>query len=232
MKKVKFLFLIYTLIFCSFSETQGKVISFTVTASFADATLSISDSTFKINDSNDLQIDVLKFYISNIQFLNKGKVVLGEKNSAYLIDFSLKVPIQFIVNNESNIEYDELKFNLGIDSAMNVAGALGGDLDPTKGMYWTWQSGYINFKLEGKSKLCKTRNNEFQFHLGGYQHPNNCIQNLSFPILNSSTINLDLDLKKIFSQINFENLNHLMSPSPEAVSVSKMIAQSFKIIEK
>jgi hypothetical protein len=37
------------------------------------------------------------------------------------------------------LKYDQIQFQLGIDSLTNVSGAMGGDLDPTKGMYWTWQ---------------------------------------------------------------------------------------------
>ena len=70
-------------------------------------------------------------------------------------------------------EFDAIQFNLGIDSLTNVSGALGGDLDPTKGMYWTWQNGYVNFKLQGTSDLCNNPKNEFEFHLGGYLKPFN-----------------------------------------------------------
>ena len=48
---------------------------------------------------------------------------------------------------------------------------MGGDLDPTKGMYWAWQSGYINFKMEGSCSQCLATKNNFEFHLGGYQQP-------------------------------------------------------------
>jgi hypothetical protein len=108
---------------------------------------------------------------------------------------------------------------------------MGGDLDPTKGMYWTWQSGYINFKLEGTSPLCTTRNNEFQFHLGGYQKPNYCLQTLSFPIINSCKIDLELDVQKILEHVDLPRTNHIMSPSAEAVLISKIVANAFTLTE-
>ena len=73
------------------------------------------------------------------------------------------LPSSLALQIPSNIPFSKLKFQLGIDSLTNVSGAMGGDLDPTKGMYWTWQSGYINMKIEGKSNSCKTRKNQFQF---------------------------------------------------------------------
>lgn len=118
---------------------------------------------------------------------------------------------------------------MGIDSLTNVSGALGGDLDPTKGMYWTWQSGYINFKLEGKSQYCNTRNNEFQFHLGGYLQPFYCLQSLKMKVNNSQEINIVLDVKKIIDAIDLKSLNHVMSPGKDAMTLSIIAANSFTI---
>jgi len=211
----------------NFSQTNAIQIS--VTPTFGNLILHLADSLFTAKDSTQLQVDILKFYISKIQLLKSGKVVLEEENSFHLIDASKLKSSQISIDNKQNIPFDELKFDLGIDSTTNVSGAMGGDLDPTKGMYWTWQSGYINFKLEGKSKLCKTRNSEFIFHLGGYQPPNYCLQALRFQVPNSSVINLSLDVNTILQQIDLAKTNHIMSPSEEAVLLSKIVANSFTI---
>lgn len=220
--------LLFMNVYCvAFSQTNS--IQFSISPTFGATTLHLADSAFTANDSTHLQITEVKFYISEIQFLKNGKIVLEEKNSFHLVDASQINPFQILVDNKQNISFNQLKFNLGIDSAINVSGALGGDLDPTKGMYWAWQSGYINFKLEGTSQLCKTRNNEFQFHLGGYQQPNYCLQTLSFPINNSNKINLKLDVQKILQQVDLAKTNHIMSPSAEAVLISKIVANAFTI---
>ncbi|MDN3675869.1 hypothetical protein QWY90_00740 [Flavobacterium paronense] len=79
---------------------------------------------------------------------------------------------------------------------------MDGDLDPTKGMYWAWQSGYINIKIEGKSTSCKTRNNEFQFHIGGYREPNYMMRKVEFNCNSNDNITIAIDLKDFFSNIN------------------------------
>jgi hypothetical protein len=200
----------------------------------------VSDSEIQLEDSTAMQITALKFYISRIQFLKNKKVVFEEKNSfnlgklctAHLIDVADATTQKISIAHSASIQADELLFYLGIDSLTNVSGALGGDLDPTKGMYWTWQSGYINFKLEGKSKRCKTRNNEFQFHLGGYQQPFYCLQTLTFPIKNTNEINIILDTEKIINQLNLTKQNHIMSPNKEALVLSKVVANAFSILQK
>ena len=209
--------------------SQTNSIKLSVSTTFGAADLHLVDSAFTANDSTHLKITEVKFYLSKIQLLRNGKIVLEEKNSFHLVDAGQTNPFIIVVSNKQNISFDQLQFNLGIDSATNVSGALGSDLDPTKGMYWAWQSGYINFKLEGTSPLCTTRNNEFQFHLGGYQKPNYCLQTLSFPINDASKIHLNLDVQTILRQVDLRKTNHIMSPSAEAVLISKIVANAFTL---
>ena len=208
--------------------SQSMAVQLNISPWYGNKSLDLTDSSFTSNDASQLRIEVLRFYLSNVQLLKNAKVVLQE-GIAHLVDAANKNSLHISLDNKENIEYDELKFNLGIDSVTNVSGALGGDLDPTKGMYWTWQSGYINFKLEGSSPYCKTRNNEFQFHLGGYQRPNDCLQTLSYPINNSKLIMLHLNVQKILSQIDLAKINHVMSPGEETVRLSKIVAKAFEV---
>jgi hypothetical protein len=229
MKNSRTVFLLFflTLYFVSFSQINS--IQLSVTPTFGASAFHLADSAFTASDSSDLRVTELKFYLSNIQLLKKGKVVLEEKTSFHLLDASYINSLTILMDNKQHVKFDELKFNLGIDSVTSVSGVLGGDLDPTKGMYWAWQSGYINFKLEGTSPICKTRNNEFQFHLGGYQPPNNCLQTIRFPISNSNNISLKLDVQNVLKQIDLVKSNQIMSPSAEAVRLSKIIANSFTL---
>lgn len=110
----------------------------------------VNTSIIKLNSKDSIQLETLKIYISELSILNDKNVIWKEQNSFHLIDFSHPSTLLLILKLPSYQSFNKLKFNLGIDSLTNVSGAMGGDLDPTNGMYWTWQSGYINFKLEGK----------------------------------------------------------------------------------
>ena len=180
---------------------------------------------YKLNTNDSIQITSFKFYISQLELINESKTVWKEQVSYHLIDAFDENTLTFQI--PSDIPFTKLKFQLGIDSITNVSGAMGGDLDPTKGMYWTWQSGYINLKLEGNSNLCKTRHNEFQFHLGGYQYPFNCLQTVFIPIKSSHKIVLNVDVVKFFENIDLLKHNHIMSPSKEAVNLSEKVIESF-----
>ena len=177
----------------------------------------IMDSLYVGNNQESIQFETLKFYISNLRFnLNNGKTFI-EKNSWHLIEMEDRNSLHVSVPDISNDSIHNISFNLGIDSTTNVSGALGGDLDPTQGMYWTWQNGYINFKLEGKSTLCKTRNNEFQFHIGGYMNPFNTLQKIELPINKVGSYTIVFDLEQLMDKIDI------------SILISKKIVTAFSI---
>ncbi len=198
---------------------------------FFNKTLVFDDLYFKINQQDSIQINELKYYISNIELLDNGNSVWKETNSFHLIDGSNNKTNEVNLNLNRLINFNQLKFDLGIDSITNVSGAMGGDLDPTKGMYWTWKSGYINFKLEGKSNLCDSRNHEFQFHLGGYQYPHNSLQKIVVNIPQNDKIKIVLALEKLLLPINLKLQNHIMSPSKDAVLLSEKASLLFSVKE-
>jgi hypothetical protein len=111
----------------------------------------------------------------------------------------------------------------------NDAGVGDKALDPLNGMYWTWNTGYINFKLEGKSSLSGNSNQNFTFHLGGFLNDNLAYQEIDFPISkNKRNYNVTLDLLEVLKSLDLEKNHTLMSEGTEAKWTSKIIAQLFK----
>lgn len=206
-----------------FSQTKSNIY---FQSSFGKEKL-VSNKFYHLNSKDSIEISSVKFYVSNIIALNKTKTVWQDSIKYHLVDVLNGKALLFQI--PSGITFTQIKFNLGIDSITNVSGALSGDLDPTKGMYWTWQSGYINFKLEGSSNVCPTRHNEFQFHLGGYQYPFNSLQTIFLQAQSSSTIYINMDIYKIIQSINLSTTNHMMSPSKEAVLFSEKIIESLSV---
>lgn len=122
-------------------------------------------------------------------------------------------------------QYDELQFSIGIDSTTNALGALGGALDPINGMYWTWQSGYIHFKLEGKRKRGTDKAQNFQYHIGGYQHPYNTCRSIRLKTENHDTLLLSLDIKTMIQTAE----HNIMSPGPAALKLANQMPGIFSI---
>jgi hypothetical protein len=214
-------------------EAQAvKKISFSFHPRFGNFDLLPNECYFKFNETDSIKIESLKFYVSGIELLNGTEVIWEERKSFHLLDITDPHSLYVFFETPSDIFFSSIKFSIGIDSITNTSGAFGGDLDPTRGMYWTWQSGYINFKVEGKSNLCKDRNNEFQFHLGGYQFPFTTIQTIVLDPKEKEKIDIAVDIKKLFSEIDFSKTDHIMSPGKEASFLSGKLSHIFELSQQ
>lgn len=189
------------------------------------------DIFYPIHQNDSFRLEQVKFYLAGIELWRDNKMVWVEPNSFHLIDVTHPESMKINLSHFNSIKFNKLKFIIGIDSATNTAGAMGGDLDPTKGMYWTWQSGYINFKVEGTSNRCNTRNNKFKFHIGGYRYPYTTAQNILLPVEFNSDIHLVLNIDQLLERIFAEGEFEIMSPCFEAVRISQQIATLFTIIK-
>ena len=189
---------------------------------FDKTTLQLDKSYYHSGIKDSISISAFKFYISSIELIQNEKVIWKEENSFHLIDTDNETSLSIPLHIPSDLQYNKIKFNIGIDSVTNTSGAMGGDLDPTKGMYWAWQSGYINFKLEGKSTK-----QEFQFHLGGYQTPFNSLKTISLNLSPNSEKEIYIDIKKLITEIDLTKQHHIMSPSEISVLLSQKLAEAF-----
>lgn len=136
-----------------------------------------------------------KYYISNV-FLIRGRVFsfscpypFGMPECYHLVDESNPDALHFSFAISPGI-YDTLTFRLGVDSLHNVSGAQTGALDPLNDMFWTWNSGYVMAKLEGRSPQSKLINNKLEYHIGGFMGENNVLKNIRLGFPPGKTLNI------------------------------------------
>jgi hypothetical protein len=228
MKAVLLHILLASVAFRVYPQTDGYTrLEFLPTSGGRELTCDGSYSFLSNGDS--ILFETIKFYVSGIELSYKNQLVWKEINSYHLVSAADTGTLSVRLNHKEPVIFDRIKFNIGIDSITNVSGVLGGDLDPTRGMYWSWQSGYINFKLEGKSSQCKTRNNEFQFHLGGYQYPFNTLQTATMATKKQDTIRVTMDLNKLLDGMDLSCQNRVMSPGKESVSLAGKLPGLFHL---
>jgi len=180
-----------------------------------------------ISKNNDtLQISQLKFYLSDIQILFEDKSVFKYEKH-HLVNMedlnSMKIPI-----TKKYKKIKTISFSIGVDSLASVSGALSSDLDPSNGMYWAWQSGYINIKIEGTSSSCKTRKNAFHFHIGGYLNPNYALRKVTL-YSKSENLELEINLAKLFDNILLSETNSVMIPGVKAMELADFSVKMFTI---
>lgn len=172
-------------------------------------------------------VTTLRFYVGHLVAMHKGEVVWSDE-TYHLIDAS--DPGSLFIDVPESDTIDVISFMLGVDSLTNVSGAFGGDLDPTKGMYWTWNSGYINLKLEGSCAARSTRKGEFQFHLGGYL-PRPHAQEITLLVRKAGAIEVHVDLARFFERVDVALEANVMSPGERALFLSEVAAQMFSCDE-
>jgi len=192
--------------------------------------LVLNDRAYALPGSNDsFRISTLRFYISGIRLYHDTTFSWAEPDSYHLIDVAAPDGLSVVLSIPRGARYNRIAFNVGVDSATNTAGAGGGALDATKGMYWAWQSGYVNMKIEGTSPLCNTRKHQFQFHLGGFRGGDYCMQHVSIMLNYYSPINIQVDVAAFLKGIDLAQQAEVMSPGADAVQLSRKVPHMFFI---
>ena len=225
-------FFLSILFFCFLqlkAQPQEHTLQFSLT--FNGETLEMGKNYYLPSIKDSIEFEAFRFYISDLQFATKEEVLTSIEKKYWLIDAENSESLKeiFTTDFSSKTTFKKLQFKLGIDSTTNVSGAFGGDLDPTNGMYWTWQSGYINFKLEGISKVCPSRKNRFQFHIGGYQSPFNTLQKVELETSDTNDIEVNIAIDQLLSQVNLAENYQIMQPNQEAIEMAKLISSIFTI---
>ncbi|MEN9369757.1 MAG: hypothetical protein RI952_622 [Bacteroidota bacterium] len=169
-----------------------------------------------------IHISKCSVYLSNFKFYQNEKLVFTDPEKAYLINLIDPIPLNFEI--PAQVKYNRVAFDIGVDSLTNVAGVLTNALDPRNGMYWSWQSGYVNFKIEGDIK--SIYNKSFQYHIGGYSAKLNALQSKSFEVSAGNKYIFKFSIIPLLTNCHKQNLFELMSPQLKAVQLAKVFADN------
>lgn len=138
------------------------------------ADLQLNTGTYTNALGENFKVTKLKYYVSNFKFTNVNGFVytVPQASSYFLIDESDPSTHEPEFNIPEG-EYKSVSFLIGVDSVRNTmdVSERTGVLDPTgtgADMYWTWNSGYIFFKMEGTSPSSSSMGGTFQYHIGGF----------------------------------------------------------------
>jgi hypothetical protein len=121
-------------------------------------------------------ISKLNYYISNVILTTTGgqDFVVPQDSSYFLVSEEVEASQHITLKNIPAGDYNQVSFTIGVDSlrsTMDITRRQGA-LDPAQGhdgMYWTWNSGYIFFKMEGTSPVAPAeQEHKFYYHIGGY----------------------------------------------------------------
>lgn len=187
----------------------------------------------------DFTVTKLKYYVGQFRLIGKNGTTYKSK-SYFLIDEENPETKDISLEGIEDGEYTEVRFMLGVDSLDNCSGAQSGALDPINAMFWTWNSGYIFLKFEGKAPLSDAPGHMFEYHIGGYRHPVNCIRNIQLPLQHPltlykgqvSSVQINTNLLELLEHplnIDFRTLSSV-TDSKNAVSIANNYSDMFSIL--
>ena len=175
------LFFLFSFKFSEIKNGHSLVIEFN---HFVGNDKLILDSLMYKNEfKQSYSISKFRYYISNIKLKRKDGTEYVS-NEYFLIDSEDQESQQIVIHEKGY--YSSISFTIGVDSLRNCSGLQKGVLDPVKGMFWAWNTGYIFLKLEGKSTYSKSPSNIFEYHIGGFKQPNNCIRQVTLDLTEKS----------------------------------------------
>ena len=159
-----------------------------------DKPLQLFDTVYLNNFGEPFTVSKFKYYISQLSVTD-----INNKQSTLSNQY-------FLVNEEDaeskNIQLSatapirSISFWIGVDSARNVSRVQTGSLDPVNTMFWTWNSGYIFAKLEGRSDASHAPAHSFSWDVGGFKQGENALRKivlvLEKPATGDITVNANL----------------------------------------
>ena len=193
----------------------------------------LRDSLYSNYFGEQYSISKLKYYVSNIVLISSGKA--ANLGGYYLINAASDENSFEISLQPGN--YSNLQFLLGVDSIRNCSGAQTGALDPMNDMFWTWNSGYVMFKLEGNSPASTADLNRIEHHVGGYKGANNVVTKINLDLTTNGFPEIKAgSITELVIETNLDNYWHSntdikISELPVCMitgELAKKIASNFK----
>jgi hypothetical protein len=219
-------------------ETAKATIEINISHEISGAQLSLGTPTVT-PFGETVTITNFQYYLSHFQLVNTGGNTVPLPVSYHLVSensngsktITLRVP---------GGNYRGVRMLVGVDSTRNVSGVQEGALDPANGMFWSWNTGYIFAKLEGRSPVSTAPLQGVTYHIGGFKAAESALQTveLAFPstttFFSSDTakIALKANLDKWFSgphSLRIANEPFCMAPGELAQRISVNYSQMFSV---
>lgn len=206
------------------------------------STLTLNNQWYKNPNGDSFKVSKFNYYISNIVLKGAGTTPdYTEAESYHLIEHTATPSeMAFYLDKVPAGTYASVSFMIGVDSLRNVSGAQTGDLDPAKGNFWSWNTGYIMLKLEGESPKSPSARGMLMLHCGGFSGASSVVKTLTLSLPDAidvtkgqpNHIHLRADIQKMFQSpnvIDFATTHTIHMPGASARKLADNYANMFTI---
>jgi len=187
-------------------QPRAGTLNFEVVHEFDGEVVEPESGLYLTANGDSIEFGLIKHYLSNFE-VHSVRTGWHKADNYILVDNQVEGTENFSLAELPFAEYDSIRFYMGIDSATNHDHELFGKIDPDYSMLWTWNTGYIFLKYEGKLVNDPSTPLGFAYHIGGdnflmtYQMPL-----ASSKVLSESKVNADVKLKFNLAEL-FHNPN-------------------------
>ncbi|MBS1561171.1 MAG: hypothetical protein JSS89_06165 [Bacteroidetes bacterium] len=189
------------------------------------------DTTMYQNEQHQpYAISMVRYYVSAIRLHCEGNEdVTSEK--FFLVDASDSTTTTITLPRVPIGTYRSISFTIGVDSAHNCSGPQEGVLDPIRGMFWAWNTGYIFMKVEGTSPVSPSPGHLVEVHIGGFRQPYNNIARIELPIVEDPVrgIYVRVDVGAILQTLDLSSVSSITTPAA-AAPITALYPRVFHII--
>ena len=144
------------------NTTNSGTLTFNLNYKFKGSPLEFGSKYYSNSAGDTFTIKELRHYLSNVVLQKSTGEKVNLKNYN-LLDASASSSHSFTLQNVPEGNYTNISFLLAVDSFANHNGLQEGALDPSWGMFWTWSTGYIFYRINGTTRKGKN----YSFDLGG-----------------------------------------------------------------
>jgi hypothetical protein len=167
---------------------------------------------FRYNrDEVDFNIAVLKYYISNIKFLDEGgQVIFTEPESYHLLEeTSTRKELTIEISDLELQKISSIEFSIGIDPEKNLSLDNTGDLDPSNEMAWNWDTGYKFLLMEGEIFESDGNRKGMVYHIGGNENYKTINKEVKTEIKanTTTTVEIKAEVLSLFDAPHYININ-------------------------
>lgn len=179
------------------------------------------ESWYALGDTDSVQVTSFKCYVSNFQVNGKATLKNSVEN-VFLLDAA--EPSSLFIFPALSSSAESIRFDLGMDSSLNTCGVLAGPFDPLLGMYWAWNTGYIQLKISGTARL-KGESIPFEYHVGGYRQPNATCERINIAAGRKS---VQMDMQPFLMSLPYASQPKIMHPCAAAKTIHHTFATCFQ----
>jgi hypothetical protein len=202
----------------------------------------ILEQEYVLNNNDTVKFNTIKYYISNVKLRKTDGTWWSAPESYYLVDASNSSSAILSINDIPKADYNSISFLIGVDSTRNVSGAQTGALAVSNNMFWSWNTGYIFVKVEGRYELTGAPNeplmDSYSFHMGDdplYRVLHFNTGNVSLAEGDARTFNIEVAVDSVFNgpgdpiDLSIDNLTHTTSNYPLAERMTNNFVTAFHL---